>query len=93
MTEVAAGFARYVAGLPRRDTHPLYVTVWNEPDLWIEWSDAPNAAQYGRFFVAVSSAIRDLGDPRIRILNGATTPANTTFIRQIDGRLRLRRRL
>jgi hypothetical protein len=82
-SEIAAAFARTVAGLPRRDTHPLYVTIWNEPDLWVEWSGAPNAWEYGRFFVAVSSAIRGLNDPRIRILNGATTPANTSFIRQL----------
>jgi hypothetical protein len=82
-SEIAAAFARYVAGLPRRNTHPLYVTIWNEPDLSVEWSGQPSAAQYGRFFVAVSGAIRGLGDTRIRILNGATTPANTGFIRQL----------
>jgi uncharacterized repeat protein (TIGR01451 family) len=80
---VATGFARYVAGLPRRDTHPLYIAVWNEPDLWIEWSNAPNATEYARFFVAVSGALRGLADSRIRILNGAMTPANTGFIRQM----------
>ncbi|GAB4539543.1 MAG: hypothetical protein Kow0063_28450 [Anaerolineae bacterium] len=81
--EIAAAFARYVAGLPRRNTHPLYITIWNEPDLWVEWSGEPNAWEYGRFFVAVSNAIRRLNDPRIRILNGAVTPANTRFIRQL----------
>ena len=81
--EIAAAFARYVTGLPRRNTHPLYVTIWNEPDLWVEWSGKPSAQQYGRFFVAVSNAIRGLNDPRIRILNGAVTPTNTTFIRQL----------
>ncbi|MBC8253603.1 MAG: hypothetical protein H8E35_06195 [Ardenticatenia bacterium] len=80
---IAAAFARYVDGLPRRDTHPLYITVWNEPDLWLEWEGTPNASEYGHFFVAVSNAIRDLNDPRIRILNGAVTPANTAFIRQM----------
>ena len=81
--EIADAFARYVAGLPRRSTHPLYITVWNEPDLWIEWSGKPNAQEYGRFFVAVSNAIRHLDDSGIRILNGALTPSNTTFIRQL----------
>jgi DNA-binding beta-propeller fold protein YncE len=80
---IAAAFARYVAGLPRRDTHPLYIAIWNEPDLWIEWSRVPNASEYGRFFVAVSKAIRGLNDPRIRILNGAVTPTNTAFIRKM----------
>jgi uncharacterized repeat protein (TIGR01451 family) len=82
-TEIATAFARYVAGLPRRDTHPLYVTIWNEPDLWVEWSAKPNAHEYGRFFVAVSTAIRGLNDHRIRVLNGAVTPSNTAFIRQL----------
>ncbi len=81
--EVAAGFARYVAGLPRRDTNPLYIQVWNEPDLWIEWSNDPDATEYARFFVAVSNAIRQLGDGRIRILNGGLTPGNPTFIDQM----------
>jgi hypothetical protein len=80
---IADAFARTVAGLPRRNTHPLYVSIWNEPDLWVEWSGTPNAQEYGRFFVAVSEAIRRLNDPRIRILNGAVTPANTAFIRQL----------
>jgi hypothetical protein len=78
-SEIAQAYASFVAGLPRRDTLPLYIEVWNEPDLWIEWSNAPNANQYGRFFVAVSNAIRALGDPRIRILNAGLTPANTSF--------------
>ena len=81
--DIADAFARYVAGLPLRNTHPLYVTIWNEPDLWIEWGNDPNAQEYGKFFVAVSNAIRELGNSRIRILNGPVTPNNTTFIRQM----------
>ncbi|MBE7555186.1 MAG: hypothetical protein HS126_29400 [Anaerolineales bacterium] len=77
---IAQAFARYVAGLPRRNTNPLYIVVWNEPDLWIEWSGQPNATQYARFFVAVSNAIRRLGDGRIRLVNGALTPGNTAFL-------------
>ncbi len=82
-SEVAQGFANFVAGLPRRDTNPLYIQVWNEPDLWIEWSGSPNAGRYARFFVAVSRAIRQLGDGRIRIINGALTPGNPGFIDQM----------
>jgi|GEM_PF-5978364 len=82
-TEIAQAYTRYVAGLPRRDTNPLYITIWNEPDLWIEWSGQPNAVQYARFFVAVSNAIRQLGDARIRIVNGALTPGNLTFLNQM----------
>ena len=82
-SEVAQGFANFVAGLPRRNTNPIYIQVWNEPDLWIEWSRSPNAGQYARFFVAVSKAIRQLGDGRIRIINGALTPGNPGFIDQM----------
>lgn len=81
--EIAQAFARYVAGLPRRNTNPLYIAVWNEPDLWIEWSSQPNARQYARFFVAVSKAIKNLGDARIRVINGALTPGNTKFLGQM----------
>jgi len=82
-SEIAQAFARYVSGLPRRNTNPIYIEVWNEPDLWIEWSHRPNATQYARFFVAVSGAIKQLGDARIRVLNGALTPGNMTFLRQM----------
>jgi hypothetical protein len=78
-SEIAQAFARYVSGLPRRNTNPIYIEIWNEPDLWIEWSNRPNATQYARFFVAVSRAIKQLGDARIRVLNGALTPGNMTF--------------
>lgn len=78
--ETARAYANFVAGLPRRNTNPLYIAVWNEPDLWIEWSNAPNATQYARFFVAVSNAIRNLGDARIRLVNGALTPGNPAFL-------------
>ncbi len=82
-SEIAQAYARYVAGLPRRNTNPLYIEIWNEPDLWIEWNGRPNATQYARFFVAVSRAIKQLGDARIRVLNGALTPGNMTFLRQM----------
>jgi uncharacterized repeat protein (TIGR01451 family) len=71
--EVAAAFARYVAGLPRRDGLPLYISIWNEPNVPREWGNEPNAEEYARFFVAASQAIRALGDPRIKVLNGPVT--------------------
>jgi uncharacterized repeat protein (TIGR01451 family) len=71
--EVAAAFARYVSGLPRRHGLPLYISIWNEPDVPREWGDDPNAEEYARFFVATARAIRSLGDDRIKILNGAVT--------------------
>ncbi len=82
-SEIAQAYANFVSGLPRRDTNPIYIEVWNEPDLWIEWSGAPNPTEYARFFVAVSKAIKQLGDARIRVINGALTPGNTAFLNQM----------
>jgi len=71
--EIAAAYARFVAGLPRRDDQLLYLTIWNEPDTPVEWSNDPDPVEYARFFVAVSRAIRALDDPRIRVMNGPVT--------------------
>lgn len=68
---LAAAVGALVSGLPRRDGFPLYIEVWNEPNLVIEWSGMVDLAEYGRLLVDVAAALRALGDPRIRILNGA----------------------
>ncbi len=68
---MAAAVKRVVEGLPRRDGFPLYVEIWNEPNLSVEWSGEPNAAEYAAFFVQAAAALREIGDPRIVILNGA----------------------
>jgi hypothetical protein len=91
---IAAAVKRVVAGLPRSDKCPLYIEVWNEPNLNVEWSNAPDAKEYADFFVQVAAAIRSIDDPRIRILNGAlgTSPdftdalckANPRFIDAFD---------
>lgn len=60
-----------VRELPKSDKLPLYIEVWNEPNLSLEWSGNANLPEYARFFVGVSRAIRSLGDSRVRILNGA----------------------
>ena len=82
-TSIADAYKRVVQGLPRRDGHILYVEVWNEPDLSVEWSGSPNAWEYGHFFVDVAAAIHSLGDSRIKVLNGALTPGNSSFARQL----------
>ncbi len=64
-------FRKVVSDLPRSDVYPLYVEIWNEPNLDIEWSGKSDLAEYAQFFVEVSRAIRSLGDSRIKILNGA----------------------
>ncbi len=73
-TAIAEAYARVVDGLPRRNGQTLYVEVWNEPNLDIEWSGAPNPIEYAEFLVDVAAAIRALGDGRIAILNGALSP-------------------
>jgi uncharacterized repeat protein (TIGR01451 family) len=82
-SSIAQAYRRVVQGLPRRDGSTLYVQVWNEPDLPLEWSGEANAEEYGHFFVDVARAVRGIGDPRIKILNGALTPGNVAFVRQL----------
>lgn len=67
---IATAYARVVSGLPRRDGTTLYVEVWNEPNLNLEWSGAANPVEYAQFLVHVASAVRALGDGRIKLLNG-----------------------
>jgi len=73
-TTIANAFRRVVEGLPRRGDQPLYVEIWNEPNLNIEWGGQANPVEYAEFLVDVAAAIRAIGDPRIRILNGALSP-------------------
>jgi YVTN family beta-propeller protein len=84
-TSIAQAYKRVVAGLPRRAGHTLYVEIWNEPDVPLEWSGESNASEYGHFFVDVARAIHSIGDPRIKVLNGALTPGNMSFVRQLIG--------
>lgn len=73
---MARAIRSVVGGLPRSDKCPLYIELWNEPNLAIEWSGRPDPAEYAAFFVQASRAIRDIGDKRIVVLNGglATSP-------------------
>ncbi len=80
---IAAAYRRVVEGLPRRPGLPLYVEIWNEPELTVSWSNSPSAAEYGRFFVDVAKALHAIGDSRIRVLNGALTPGNAAFAEKL----------
>ena len=80
-SSIAHAYRRVVQGLPRRDGSTLYVQIWNEPDLALEWSGEPSAEEYGHFFVDVAQAIHSIGDPRVKVLNGALTPGNVSFTR------------
>ncbi len=89
-TSIAQAYKRVVEGLPRRDGHKLYVEIWNEPNLDVEWSaesgpwGPANPYEYAHLMVDVAAAIRELDDPRIVILNGALAPGgnynNLAFI-------------
>lgn len=75
-SEVAQAFRSVVEALPRAGGRPLYVEIWNEPNLHNEWGGPGESdpTEYGYFLVAVAQAIREIGDPRVRILNGALSP-------------------
>jgi hypothetical protein len=67
------------------DERTLYVQIGNEPNLHYMWGGRADPAEYARFFVEVSSAIRSLGEPRIKVLNAGQAPEgdvdNLVFIR------------
>ena len=67
----AAGYARFVAGLPRVDGRTLLIQIANEPNLHEMWGGVSDPAAYARFMVDVASEIRTLGDHRIQVLNAA----------------------
>lgn len=71
---MAAAVKRVVAGLPLHDDLPLYVEVWNEPHLPIEWSMAPSPEEYAHFLVQVSAALRSLGRGNLHVLNAGLSP-------------------
>lgn len=93
-TGIARAVRRVVEGIPRSDLCPLYIEIWNEPNLAVEWTGKPNHQEYADFFVAVAKEIHAIGDDRIRVLNGglATSPdwaaklcdANPDFIKSFD---------
>jgi|GEM_PF-881626 len=85
-TSIAQAFARVASRLPRRDGKTLYVQIWNEPNLNLEWGGAANPTEYGQFLEQTAAAIRAMtgGDPRIVILNAPLSPggdiAMTSFM-------------
>jgi len=82
--DIAEAIKRVVQGLPRSDQCPLYVEIGNEPNLAVEWSGEPSPEEYADYFVAVANKIREIGDPRIKILNGALSMTNGSPVGDID---------
>jgi len=68
-TTIANAIKNVVSQLPRRDGYTLYIEVFNEPNLRVEWSGNPNPTEYADFLIDVAAAIRSIGDSRIKILN------------------------
>lgn len=93
-TSMARAIRSVVEGLPTSPRCPLYIELWNEPNLAIEWSGQPDPREYAAFFVQAARAIHDLNNPRIRVLNGglATSPdfaeelckADPAFVKSFD---------
>jgi hypothetical protein len=77
-----------VQGLPRKSGMPLYIEIWNEPNLNGEWGGTtPNPTEYGYLLVASANAIREIGDDRIKVLNGGLSPGgnynNIKFVKDM----------
>ncbi len=73
-TTIARNIANVVSELPKHPEKPLYIEIWNEPNLNIEWSGHPDPVEFGYFYVQTVKAIRALGDPRIKVGMGALSP-------------------
>jgi len=71
---MAQAFKRVTEKLPRRDGFNLYIQIWNEPNLNVEWSGQANPKEYGQFLVESANAIRGIGDGRIVLMNGPLSP-------------------
>lgn len=84
---MARAFRAVVEGLPRRDGFNLYVQIWNEPNLNLEWGGVANPAEYGELLASAAFAIHSIGDPRIVVLNGPLSPGGNidpvSFLRQM----------
>ncbi len=72
--DIAQAFKRVVAGLPLSEKCPLYIEVWNEANLGLEWSGTTRPAEFAKFYMATFRAIRSIGDDRILISPGAMSP-------------------
>ena len=73
-TDIAEAFKDVTASLPRSDKCPLYIEVWNEANLGLEWSGTPDPVAFAKFYVRCTKAIRSINDPRILISPGAMSP-------------------
>ena len=84
-TTLAQAFKAVVAGLPMRPGVRVYFQIDNEPDLCYEWSCSPAgpplnfktmATEYGALYTYVATALRSLGDTRIKVAPAAMSPGS-----------------
>lgn len=74
-SELAQAVKAVFEKIPYKKGVPVYVEVFNEPNLLHEWgNETPDPVEYGHLLVDVSKALRSIGDPRIRIVNGSLSP-------------------
>lgn len=78
---LAQVYKNVIADLPKRANWPLYVQIHNEPNLCYEWacdsgslSAQQMAGEYAALMRDAADALHSLGDPRVRVLNGALAP-------------------
>jgi len=81
--KLAAAYKAVIQDLPKRADWPLYVQVHNEPNLCYEWecdgsagtlTDKTIAGEYAHMLSDVADAVHSIGDPRIKVMNGALAP-------------------
>lgn len=86
--KLAQAYKAVIQDLPKRADWPLYVQVHNEPNLCDEWqcdspagtlSDKTIASEYAHMLRDVADALHSIGDPRIKVLNGALAPGGVQW--------------
>lgn len=74
-SELAAAIKSVFEQIPLKKGTPVYVEVFNETNLRMEWgNEMPDPREYGHLLVQVADALHSIGDPRIRVMNGALSP-------------------
>lgn len=86
--KLAQAYKAVIQDLPKRADWPLYVQVHNEPNLCDEWqcdaavgtlTDKTIASEYAHMLSDVADALHSIGDPRIKVLNGALAPGGVAW--------------
>ena len=86
--KLAQAYKAVIQDLPKRSDWPLYVQIHNEPNLCYEWecdssagtlSDKTIASEYAHMMRDVADALHSIGDPRIKVLNGALAPGGVAW--------------